>query len=85
MIRWLAIALLLFAQFSLASHYHPVNDIQQHDCSLCSQLQSVSPPLAQTSNLSFPSGAQQRPFRRITLSVPASRVYVPPSRAPPRI
>src|SRR5688572_12149884 len=37
----LALLLLLFAQATLATHHHDVQDLVSHDCHICSELHNV--------------------------------------------
>lgn len=82
-LKWLAIGLLLFAQVSLAAHYHEANDLASHECAVCTQLHSVEHTTVHTEQPLVPARVASFYFHEHTdTSIVPSRL-LPPSRAPP--
>lgn len=83
-LRWLAIALLVFAQLSFASHVHDLDDAVSHDCTLCSQLSIVEHGEAAHAAVPvLPSLQAVSISANWTLSTRSSNRLLPPARAPP--
>ncbi|MGQ9426055.1 hypothetical protein ACXYTJ_04355 [Gilvimarinus sp. F26214L] len=83
--RWVAVALLLFAQLSLAYHFHDVEELSAgHDCTVCSQLQSVKDTASKGAETLQPEPGSDRPVQAGTSApVVTAPHYLPPTRAPP--
>ncbi|MCW8196589.1 hypothetical protein F6455_17485 [Proteobacteria bacterium 005FR1] len=85
-LRWLAIALLIFAQLAFSNHVHELDEAVNHECTLCSQLSAVEHghtgpvdlPILSLGTISATAVEQIKPLVR-------SGKLLPPSRAPPAL
>jgi hypothetical protein len=83
-IRWIAVALLVFAQISYAGHYHELGELASHDCTVCSQLSTVEN--GSTGHASAPPFPPAQAIAKVADQAGARISFcslLPPSRAPP--
>lgn len=81
--HWLALLLLLFAQATLATHFHDAEELQTHDCAVCSQLHSVKHLAATDAEVNLPASAPTFTYLDQAHSVFAPVYGLPLARAPP--
>ena len=81
---WLLLGLLLLAQLSWASHFHEADELQQHDCLVCTQLHNMDQGSSGEAALPLPLPSTPLAIEASPAPAFASPAALrPQSRAPP--